>query len=52
MSRGIGSYVIVLGFALTLSACNSMGAPGSTMSAPEKSLYERLGGNGHHGRGG
>lgn len=44
MSRRMGSYVMVLGFALTLSACNSMGSSGSTMSTPEKSLYDRLGG--------
>jgi hemoglobin len=44
MSRRIASYAMILGFALTLSACNSMGSAGSTTSAPEKSLYERLGG--------
>jgi hemoglobin len=35
---------MVLGFALTLSACTSMGSSGNTMSTPEKSLYDRLGG--------
>ena len=43
MSRHIAAYSLMLGFALTLSACNSMGASG-TMPAPEPSLYERLGG--------
>lgn len=44
MSRRMGSYFMVLGLALTLSACNSMGSSGSSMSTPEKSLYDRLGG--------
>ncbi len=43
MSQPMGSYAMVLGIALSLSACNSMGSSGSTMTA-EKSLYDRLGG--------
>ena len=44
MFRSMSAYAMVLGFTLTLSACNSMGPSGSPMSAPGKSLYERLGG--------
>ena len=43
MSQRIVSLAMVLGLALTVSACNSMGSSGSTMPA-EKSLYDRLGG--------
>ena len=44
MFRSMSAYAMVLGLTLTLSACNSMGPSGSPMSAPGKSLYERLGG--------
>jgi hemoglobin len=43
MSQRIVSFAMVLGFALTLSACSGMGSSGS-MSSSEKSLYDRLGG--------
>jgi hemoglobin len=43
MSQRIVSFAMVLGFALTLSACSGMGSSGS-MSSSDKSLYDRLGG--------
>jgi hemoglobin len=43
MSRAMCYYLVVLGCSLALSACNRMGAP-TTASAPQKSLYDRLGG--------
>ena len=43
MSQRMSSYAMVLGFALTLSACNSLGSSDGTMTA-EKSLYDRMGG--------
>jgi len=35
---------MILGLALTVSACNSLGAPSAGTAATEKSLYDRLGG--------
>ena len=43
MSRARCAYLVVLACSLTLSACNGMGASTSA-SAPQKSLYDRLGG--------
>ena len=44
MSQRSASLVMVLGLALTVSACNSMGYAPAGMASAEKSLYERLGG--------
>ena len=44
MSQRIASLAIVLGFALTVSACNSMGSAPAGTTSTEKSLYDRLGG--------
>ena len=46
MSRAMRSSLVVLGCSLALSACNSMGTPTAptAASAPQKSLYDRLGG--------
>ncbi len=44
MSHRIASFAMVLGLALTVSACNSMGSAPAGTTAMEKSLYDRLGG--------
>ena len=44
MSHRLASLAMILGLALTVSACNSMGSPSAGTSAAEKSLYDRLGG--------
>lgn len=45
MSQRIASLSLVLGLALTVAACNTMGSsPTGTARAAEKPLYDRLGG--------
>ncbi len=44
MSHRLASLAMILGLALTVSACNSLGAPSAGTAATEKSLYDRLGG--------
>ena len=44
MSHRLASLAVILGLALTVSACNSLGAPSAGTAATEKSLYDRLGG--------
>ncbi|MCS6295713.1 MAG: group 1 truncated hemoglobin [Nitrospira sp.] len=44
MSHRIASLAIVLGLALTVSACNSLGTSPAASTSTEKSLYDRLGG--------
>ncbi len=44
MSHRLASLAMILGLALTVSACNSLGAPSAGTAAVEKSLYDRLGG--------
>ena len=44
MSYRIAALAMVLGLALTVSACNSMGSAPAGTAATEKSLYDRLGG--------
>lgn len=44
MSHRIASLVMVLGLALTVSACNSLGSSPAGGTPMEKSLYDRLGG--------
>ena len=44
MSHRLASLAMILGLALTVSACNSMGSPSVGTAATEKSLYDRLGG--------
>ncbi len=44
MSHRIASLVMVLGLALTVSACNSLGSSPAGDTPMEKSLYDRLGG--------
>ncbi|MBS0170899.1 MAG: group 1 truncated hemoglobin [Nitrospira sp.] len=44
MTHRIASLAMVLGLALSVSACNSMGSSPAAMPAAEKSLYDRLGG--------
>ncbi|HNK79075.1 MAG TPA: group 1 truncated hemoglobin, partial [Nitrospira sp.] len=44
MSDRLASLAMILGLALTVSACNSMGSPSAGTAATEKSLYDRLGG--------
>ena len=44
MSQRSASLVMVLGLALTGSACNSMGTAPAGTAPTEKSLYDRLGG--------
>jgi hemoglobin len=51
MSQRIASFALIIGLALTVSACNSLGSTPSGNTSMEKSLYDRLGGkNGHHRR--
>lgn len=44
MSHRLASLAMILGLALTVSACNSLGAPSAGTAVTEKSLYDRLGG--------
>lgn len=44
MSHRIASLAMILGLALTVSACNSLGSSSSGTAAMEKPLYDRLGG--------
>lgn len=44
MSHRIASLAMVLGLALTVSACNTMGSSPAGTTAAERSLYDRLGG--------
>ncbi len=44
MSHRLASLAMILGLALTVSACNSLGAPSPGTAVTEKSLYDRLGG--------
>lgn len=44
MSHRIASLAMILGLALTVSACNSLGSAPAGTAATEKSLYDRLGG--------
>ena len=44
MSQRSASLVMVLGLALTVSACNSMGTAPAGTAPTEKLLYDRLGG--------
>ncbi|MBI4000846.1 MAG: group 1 truncated hemoglobin [Nitrospira defluvii] len=44
MSQRIASLAMVLGLALTVSACNTMGSSPAGTGSVEKSLYDRLGG--------
>jgi len=44
MSHRIASLAMILGLALTVSACNSLGSSPAGTAAAEKSLYDRLGG--------
>ena len=44
MSHRIASLAMVLGLALTVSACNTMGLSPAGTTAAENSLYDRLGG--------
>lgn len=43
MKTRITSYLLISGFVLSLTGCNTMGSSGGTMMA-DKSLYDRLGG--------
>lgn len=43
MKTRIASYLIISGFVLSVTGCNTMESPGGKMMA-EKSLYDRLGG--------
>ena len=40
----IASFALIIGLALTVSACNSLGSTPSGNTSMEKSLYDRLGG--------
>jgi len=44
MSQRMTSLTLVLGLALTVSACNTVGSGSTGTAAVEKSLYDRLGG--------
>lgn len=44
MSQRIASFAMIIGLALTVSACNSLGSTPSGNTSMEKSLYDRLGG--------
>ncbi|HAP39084.1 MAG TPA: group 1 truncated hemoglobin [Nitrospira sp.] len=44
MSHRLASFAMILGLALTVSACNSLNSPSAGTAATEKSLYDRLGG--------
>ncbi|MBP6607191.1 MAG: group 1 truncated hemoglobin, partial [Nitrospira sp.] len=44
MSQRIASFALIIGLALTVSACNSLGSTPSGNTSMEKSLYDRLGG--------
>jgi len=44
MSQRNASFAMIIGLALTVSACNSLGSTPSGHTAMEKSLYDRLGG--------
>ncbi len=44
MSQRMASLTLVLGLALTVSACNTVGSGPTGTAAVEKSLYDRLGG--------
>ena len=44
MTHRIASFAMVLGLALTVSACNSLGSAPAGPATMEKSLYARLGG--------
>ncbi len=44
MSQRIASFAMIIGLALTVSACNSLGSTPSGYTSMEKSLYDRLGG--------
>ncbi|MBA5873650.1 MAG: group 1 truncated hemoglobin [Nitrospira sp. CR1.2] len=44
MSQRIASFAMIIGLALTVSACNSLGSTPSGHTSMETSLYDRLGG--------
>ncbi len=44
MIQRLASFTMVLGLALAVSACNSLGSSPTGPAAAEKSLYDRLGG--------
>ena len=44
MSQRMASLSLILGLALTVAACNTVGSGPAGTTAGEKSLYDRLGG--------